>query len=417
VTVSLRERIGIRKDSHLADGSARPLPLIQVATKASQAVRDLDADLRTGGFGRNSRGLARELYASFAATAVATYQTEAETLTWAIGRALAADLDAAGAPQSARTLLAGLIELGEDYANANTLELLGKTKEAVERRMARRHRAAAEAVKLSNLCRAATSSLQAFQRTVASTLPAASAVDSDPDHGQLIADSPGDEKGKTPRKLSFPHPSAELVAEIARRARTNGRSILPLWWHRHHVRASVLGAAAGIAVVGLTYSLGVRDGALGRHTLVATSEIASSPTTAPSVNASLGDRRRSAIATTIVAGDDEGVVNSWSQGVRKVWKETLQQIGLWLNERELVAKRIAAPSASQSEPLLDLKTHDGAKVVQAKLKSLGYYRQKVDGVWGPKSAAALALFRRDTGLDSNIAWDLATQSVLMGAKQ
>jgi len=48
-----------------------------------------------------------------------------------------------------------------------------------------------------------------------------------------------------------------------------------------------------------------------------------------------------------------------------------------------VAKRIAAPSASQSE-LLDLKTHDGAKAVKAKLKSLGYYRHKVDGVWGPK---------------------------------
>jgi peptidoglycan hydrolase-like protein with peptidoglycan-binding domain len=52
-----------------------------------------------------------------------------------------------------------------------------------------------------------------------------------------------------------------------------------------------------------------------------------------------------------------------------------------------------------------------------RLKSLGYYRQKVDGVWGPKSAAALSSFRRDAGLGSNIAWDLATQSVLMGAKQ
>ena len=49
-----------------------------------------------------------------------------------------------------------------------------------------------------------------------------------------------------------------------------------------------------------------------------------------------------------------------------------------------MAKWIAAPSASQSEPLLDLKTHDGAKAVKAKLKSLGYYRHKVDGVWGPK---------------------------------
>jgi len=390
---------------------------MQVAAKVSQALRDLDADLRARGFGQNGRGLARELYASFAATAVATHQTEAETLTWAIGRSLAADLDAAGASQSARMLLAGLIELGEDYANTKSLELLGETKEAVERRMARRHRAAAGVVKLSNLYRAAGASLLALQRTLVSTLPAASTVGSDPDHGQLIADSPGDEKGKTPRKLSFPHPSAELVAEIARRARTNGRSILPLWWHRHHVRASVLGAAAGIAVVGLTYSLGAKVGALGQHPSVASSEIASLQATAASVNARPVDGRRSAIATTIVAGDDEAVVNSWSQGVRKVWKETLQQIALWLNKRKPMAKRIAILSANQSEPLLDLETHDGAKAVQARLKSLGYYRHKVDGVWGPKSVAALSSFRRDAGLGPNIAWDLNTQSALMGTKQ
>jgi hypothetical protein len=306
---------------------------MQVAAKVSQALRDLDADLRAGGSGQNSRGLARELYASFAATAVATYQTEAETLTWTIGRSLAADLDAAGASQSARMLLAGLIELGEDYANTKSFELLGKTKEAVERRMPRRHRAAAGAVKLASLYQAAGASLLALQRTVASTLPAASAVGSDPDHDQLIADAPGDEKGNTPRNLGFPHPFTELVAEIARRARTNGRSLLPLWWRRHHVRASVLGAAAGIALVGLTHSLGVRDGALGQHPLIASSEVASSPTTAPSVNARLGDGRRSAIATTIVASDDAGrAVNSWSQGVRKISKETFHQIALWLNK-------------------------------------------------------------------------------------
>ena len=384
MTVSLRERIGIRKEIHPADGSARPLALMQVAAKVSQTLRDLDADLRTGGFGQNSRGLARELYASFLATAVATHQTEAETLTWAIGRALAADLDAAGAPHSARILLAGLVELGEDYANAKSLELLGKTKEAVERRMARPHRAVARTVKLSNLYRAAGASLQALQRNVASFLPAALAVGSDPDRGQLIADSPGEKKDNTPRKLSFPLLSSELVAEIAHRARANVRSVLPLWWHRHRVRASVLGAVAGIAPAGLTYSLMVREGALEQHPLVASSAVASSPTAAPPVTVRLSDGTRSAIATAIATEDDaERAIKSWSQGVRKISKETFQQIGQWLNKRELVAKRIAAPSASQSE-LLDLKTHDGATAVKAKLKSLGYYRHKVDGVWGPK---------------------------------
>jgi hypothetical protein len=150
--------------------------------------------------------------------------------------------------------------------------------------------------------------------------------------------------------------------------------------------------------------------------LIASSEVASSPTTAPSVNARPGDGRRSAIATTIVAGDDEGVVDSWSQGVRNVWKETFHQIALWLDKREPMAKRIAALSASETEPLLDLKTHDGAKAVQTRLKFLGYYRYKVDGVWGPKSAAALSRFRRDAGFGSDNAWDLASESVLMGGK-
>jgi hypothetical protein len=145
MTTSLRERRGIRRDSHGADGSSRPLPLMQVATKLRQALPGLDADLRAGGFCRNSRGLARELYASFAATVVATHQTEAETLTWVIGRSLAIDLDAAGASQSARTLLVGLIELGEDYPNAKSLELLRETKEAIERRMVRPNHAAAGA--------------------------------------------------------------------------------------------------------------------------------------------------------------------------------------------------------------------------------------------------------------------------------
>jgi hypothetical protein len=117
---------------------------MQVATKLRQALPGFDADLRAGGFCRNSRGLARELYASFAATVVA-HQTEAETLTWVIGRSLAIDLDAAGASQSARTLLVGLIELGEDYPNAKSLELLRETKEAIERRMVRPNHAAAGA--------------------------------------------------------------------------------------------------------------------------------------------------------------------------------------------------------------------------------------------------------------------------------
>ena len=410
--------MSIRKESHRTDVSSRPLPLIQVATKVSRALLDLDADLRAGGFCRNSRGLARELYASFAATVVATHQTEAETLTWAIGRSLATDLDAAGASQSAGTLLAGLIELGQHYPNARSLELLRKTKEAIEPRMGRSHRAAAGTVELSNLCLAAASSLRALHRTVASSLRAVSVVESSPDRGLPIADSPGDENGNTSSKRNFPLPSSELAAEITRRARANVRSIMPLWWHRHPVRASVLGAAAGVALAGLTYSVVATVGALGQHPFVASSKVASASATVLSGDARRSDGARIATAPAIVTGDDvEGAVESWSRGVRAISRKTFEQLGQWLNKLEPVAKRIAATSASQSEPLLDLKSHDGAKAVQARLRSLGYYRHKVDGVWGPKSAAALSSFRRDLGLGSTTAWDLATQSALLGTRQ
>ncbi|HEY2110357.1 MAG TPA: hypothetical protein VGH25_01380, partial [Dongiaceae bacterium] len=83
---------------------------MEVAAKAARSLGELDGDLRAGGFGRNCRGLARELYASFTATVLATRGTEAEAMAWALGRALAIDLDRAGARRAALALLFGLIE-------------------------------------------------------------------------------------------------------------------------------------------------------------------------------------------------------------------------------------------------------------------------------------------------------------------
>lgn len=69
---------------------------------------------------------------------------------------------------------------------------------------------------------------------------------------------------------------------------------------------------------------------------------------------------------------------------------------------------------SMSTSLLDLTTAYGASLVQERLKGLGYYTGAVDGLWGPKSRAALRKYkssRRDLGYDD--AWDLATQKALM----
>jgi hypothetical protein len=64
--------------------------------------------------------------------------------------------------------------------------------------------------------------------------------------------------------------------------------------------------------------------------------------------------------------------------------------------------------------LIDLQTHKGAALVQAKLKALGYYGGNADGAWGPKSAAALSKFRQNSDLGAGSLWDVATQSALLG---
>jgi hypothetical protein len=64
--------------------------------------------------------------------------------------------------------------------------------------------------------------------------------------------------------------------------------------------------------------------------------------------------------------------------------------------------------------LIDLQARKGAALVQARLKALGYYRGKVDGAWGTRSATALSNFRQKTGLGDGALWDLATQSALLG---
>ena len=76
MTMSLRRHSAQACEARVND--VRPLPLMQVAARVRQYYGDLNADLEMGGFGRDSRGLARELYASVAATAVATHQTEAD---------------------------------------------------------------------------------------------------------------------------------------------------------------------------------------------------------------------------------------------------------------------------------------------------------------------------------------------------
>ena len=122
---------------------------MEAAARAARSLGELDADLRAGGFGQNCRGLARELYASFTATVVATRGTEAEAMAWALGRALAIDLERAGARRAALALLFGLIEFGASHADPQILARLRETQEAIDQKTGWRRRAAARADKES----------------------------------------------------------------------------------------------------------------------------------------------------------------------------------------------------------------------------------------------------------------------------
>lgn len=57
---------------------------------------------------------------------------------------------------------------------------------------------------------------------------------------------------------------------------------------------------------------------------------------------------------------------------------------------------------------LTLESLTGAKAIQRRLVELGYLIGEPDGIWGPRSHAALKVFRSRAGLEDNANWDSAT---------
>lgn len=62
--------------------------------------------------------------------------------------------------------------------------------------------------------------------------------------------------------------------------------------------------------------------------------------------------------------------------------------------------------------LLDTSVSLGAKIIQARLAQLGYYSDKIDGVWKKHSLKALKNFKKNRGLTDNDKWGPATQKAL-----
>lgn len=73
---------------------------------------------------------------------------------------------------------------------------------------------------------------------------------------------------------------------------------------------------------------------------------------------------------------------------------------LGIDPSELVAHGTAAPPAPSQAYAQPLRP-DVVRRIQTRLGELGFYRGRVDGVWGDRSTAALERFQRSRGLEAS----------------
>ncbi len=167
---------------------------MKVAAKASRALPALARDLQAKGFGRDCSGLARELYASFSATVLAAKGTDAETMAWAICRALALDLHRIGEADASLALLRGLIAFGSLQGDPQTLAKLRRDEAGIRRQLGLEHPAAAAENAFRSESAEAEPPVAAKPSTRAERRPAATAegaaIRVEPSLGSGRADSP-----------------------------------------------------------------------------------------------------------------------------------------------------------------------------------------------------------------------------------
>ena len=108
----------------------------------------------------------------------------------------------------------------------------------------------------------------------------------------------------------------------------------------------------------------------------------------------------------------------YSQGVLQATEEEVSDRRQHLQQdaqRLLSSWRASSLSPRIDDRLIDLSNVFGANLVQSRLKELGYYAGRMDGIWGPASRTALRNFKMSqSGLRHDDRWDLATQRALMG---
>jgi hypothetical protein len=293
-------------------------------------------------------------------------------------------------------LLEGLIELAADECHAEILASLTNAAEAIDQTLGWHRRAKAKTDKAADGPSAA----------------AVRPVERPPlqDVGEDVAVPANESERPTPASAPPPHALAPR-----RRSRRGG----------------IIIALAATALVGIAlYLLVTHNRNFIRQSLSTLTSFATSPSEASPANAaaakapaatvpiavaSPGKPPTGALASETADGAaTDATEKSPAHGPpRFLLPEEVRYAKARTDQQKAPATE-AARTPTADTPLLDLKTRDGAKTVQAKLKVLGYYHHTVDGKWGPMSAAALSSFRQEKGLSSGGVWDLAAQSALLG---
>jgi len=88
-------------------------------------------------------------------------------------------------------------------------------------------------------------------------------------------------------------------------------------------------------------------------------------------------------------------------------------IETYVRQAKIKQAKRDVPAPAREERLLDTSIHEDAVTIQSRLAELGYYKMKIDGLWGPGSKRALKGFQKANGLDPGGGWNMESQKKLL----
>ena len=392
---------------------AKSNELMQQLIEAQEAIQarmeDFDVDAVKFGFGPTSRGLAKRLYDAFSEAAARTNGTAIAERPWMVVHGLAIELsNKHDSPEGACLILEGLISHKSTQPSRTVLNKLKEDLRTLRRNL-----------KLEELKRAAGDVSKGI--ALASSLLEGADVD---ERAALLQIKRGLERKRaaTARKRAFWGLAAAALAGFllyefnkpSSSPRPSPTTVAP--------RSTTQPSLSPDASVSLQFE--ERIPAAGTDRVFHKSE----------VRYCIFQGERLDILRNLLSGNQEtdrfnNLVSDYNarcsrfryrQGVLQSveaevpGKLAVLRVDAWRLLSSWRESPASSTAPSTSTGLLDLTTAHGASLVQERLKRLGYYTGAVDGLWGPKSRAALRKFKssqRDLGYDG--AWDLATQEALI----